>query len=56
MPLRSSVTMCGPLLAGMVLRLGSKDAVDFRYGFTLAGCSRSGFSDLGDYISTRSRY
>jgi hypothetical protein len=56
MPLRSSMTMCGLPPAGVVLRLSSKGAVDFRYGFTSAGCPRSGFSDLGDYTSTRSQY
>lgn len=53
MPLRSSMTMYGLPLAKVVLRLGSKGAVDFRYGFTSAGYSRSGFSDPGDSISTR---
>jgi hypothetical protein len=56
MPLRSSMTMCSLPLAEVVLRLGSKGAVDFRYGFTSAGFPRSGFSDLGGCISTRSRY
>ncbi len=56
MPLRSPMAISGLLHAKVVLRLGSKGGVDFRYGFTSAGRARSGFSDLGGCISTRSRY